>query len=175
MNELYKILKPEIKEYINILKEASTSGAAGWSAAHPDDGPAVYYGDLDDYHAKVKDMAELMGFKILNHMIKKDKGFSYEYRTNIVPVVSFGKSDKWKKHILKVGSEAGYEVMRGISKKFGLIPNIVDAGTPEIYKQKSPGDTRVTDKHLGKMDELINKDKIHSSYFHREILNHEER
>ena len=173
MSKLYDILKPEIKECIKILKEASSSGAAGWSFNHPDDGPAVYYGDINDYHNKVKDMAELMGYKIINHMVKEDPNFNYEYRSNLVPVVSFGKSDKWKKHILKVGAQAGYEVIRGISKRFGLEPDVVDAGTPEIYTQKSPGDTKVTDKYLGKVNELINKNKMYSSYFHREIFSYE--
>tara|TARA_Y100001963_G_C6697826_1_gene407829 strand:- start:429 stop:941 length:513 start_codon:yes stop_codon:yes gene_type:complete len=169
MNKLYDIIKPEIKEYIKLLKESSVSNNAGWSAAHPDDGPAVYYGDVNDYHNKVKDMAELMGYKIINHMVKNDPDFHYEYRKNIVPVVSFGKSEKWKKHILKVGSQAGYEVMRGISKKFGLESDSLDAGTPEFYKQKSPGDTRVSDKHL---NEFINN-KLYSSYFHRRVFNNE--
>ncbi len=160
MSKLYEILKPEIEEYINILKEASTSGAAGWSMNHPDDGPAVYYGDIKDYHNKVKDVAELMGYKILKHMIEKDPNFNYEYRSNLVPVVSFGKSDKWKKHILKVGSEAGYTVIRGISKKFGLEADVIDAGTPEIYQKN---------KNLKK--EEINK--TYTSYFHRRVFNNE--
>ena len=103
----------------------------------------------------------MMGFKIIKHIIKDDPNFEYEYRSNIVPVVSFGKSDKWKKHILKVGSEAGYEVLRGISRKFGLQPDVVDAGTPEIYQRKKTNES------------TINENKLHSSYFHRRIFNNE--
>ena len=170
MNKLYEILKSDIKEYLNILREASTSAGAGWSAAHPDDGPAVYYGDIDDYHAKVKDMAEIVGYKILTHLIKQDPDYHYEYNANIVPVVSFGKSDKWKQHILKVGSQAGYTVLRGLSKKFGLESDSLEAGTPELYKQKSPGDTKATEEH---MNEVITKNKLYSSYYHREVLGYE--
>ena len=108
--------------------------------------------------------AELVGYKILTHIIKDNPDYHYEYNSNIVPVVSFGKSDKWKDHILKVGSEAGYEVLRGISKKFGLEHDSLDAGTPEIYKQKSADDTIVTDE---KIDE---NNKVYSSYFHRKVL-----
>ena len=164
MNKLYEILKPQIKEYIKILTEASVSGAAGWSANHPDDGPSVYYGDIKDYHSQVKGIAELVGYKILTHIIKDDPDYHYEYNSNIVPVVSFGKSDKWKKHILKVGSQAGYEVLRGLSKKFGLESDALDAGTPEIYKQSSADDTIVS-------DEKINENsRIYSSYFHRKVI-----
>jgi hypothetical protein len=55
MSKLYDILKPEIKECIKILKEVSFSGAAGWSANHPDDGPAVYYDNLPNHHNKLPD------------------------------------------------------------------------------------------------------------------------
>ena len=103
-------------------------------------------------------------------MVKEDPSFHYEYRKNIVPVVSFGRSDKWKKHIMKVGSQAGYTLVRGISKRYGLESDSLDAGTPEFYKQKSPGDTKVTDKYL---NEDIGKNKLYSSYFHREVLNYE--
>jgi len=154
MSKLSKLLKPEIKECISILKEASSSGAAGWSANHPDDGPAVFYDSQDKYKQKIKDLVDIIGYKILSYHMEEDPDFDFDYRTNLVPVVSYGKSEKWKKHILKVGSQAGYKVLRGLSRKFGLDKDSVEAGTPEIYKKSAK-------KSLKKEDRNI------KSYFHK--------
>ena len=167
MSKLYEILKPEIDEYRKLL-EATTSAGVGWSLLHPDDGPSVYKGNTEQYIKQAKELADMVGYKLLYHMIEEDPDFHYEYRENIVPVVSFGKSDKWKKHILKVGSQAGYEVLRGISKKFGLEHDSVEAGTPEVYQR---------DKQKQKYKQLKNKNKTAknesrrlSGYYHKLLL-----
>jgi len=165
MSKLYEILKPEIEEYKKIVKEASTSLSAGWSLLHPDDGPSVYKGDTNQYIKQVKELADMVGYKLLNHMIEEDPDFHYEYRENIVPVVSFGKSDKWKDHILKVGSQAGYEVLRGISKKFGLEHDSIEAGTPEVYQREKQ---KTKYKQLkNKIKTPKNESRRLSGYYHK--------
>ena len=130
-NKLVEILKPEIDKFISIIKEASNT-----AIYFVDDGPAVFYRNADQHKAKIEPIATMAGMKIIKYHLDEKPDFKFDYQTEIVPVVSFGRSDKWKNYILKVAERAGYKALRGISKKFGLEPDVLDAGTAEIYQKE---------------------------------------
>tara|TARA_B100000287_G_scaffold406184_1_gene430418 strand:- start:789 stop:1301 length:513 start_codon:yes stop_codon:yes gene_type:complete len=166
--KLLDILKPEINKFNKILSEASNT-----AIYFVDDGPAVFYRTVEQHKVKIQPIATAVGMKIIKYHMDEKPGFDFQYNTKIVPVVSYGKSDKWKQHILKVAEESGYEALRGISKRFGLQPDVLDAGTPEMYQKEKELNKNKQKRKNNKQEKKRfeeNFKRIYSNFFQREII-----
>ena len=158
--KLLDILKPEINKFNKILSEASNT-----AIYFVDDGPAVFYRTVEQHKVKIQPIATAVGMKIIKYHMDEKPGFDFQYNTKIVPVVSYGKSEKWKQHILNVAETAGYKALRGITKKFGLKPDVLDAGAAEIYyKEKELKKNK--NKKLEKERFKEHFQRHYNSYFH---------
>ena len=159
-NKLLEILKPEIDKFISIVSEATTT-----AIYFVDDGPAVFYRTAEQHKTKINPIATMAGMKIIKYHLDEKPDFEFDYNTKIVPVVSYGKSEKWKQHILNVAETAGYKALRGITKKFGLKPDVLDAGAAEIYyKEKELKKNK--NKKLEKERFKEHFQRHYNSYFH---------
>ena len=136
--KIYNLLKTKFSQIKNemiesfIIKEASSIDG---SKAMVDDGPRYYYGNQATYRKKTADMAERLGYQILNYIVKDNpiEVHNTEYPSGPPLTVSFFptgvkgadpagtdylKNYKgnpaykiWQKYISKVATSTGYKFL----------------------------------------------------------------
>jgi hypothetical protein len=171
-SSIYNLVVPKLEkinesinkfcEHLNLssmLTEGSSFVAGG---AEVDDGPRFFYGSANAYEVSSKEMAERIGYEVVDYILSnvKTMDFRNPYPKGPIPSVSYYPSgvagettptnqqdykgakaySAWKKHITKVAGGIGYEFVNWLGAEDSNSskikePNKVDK-TPNIEESK---------------------------------------
>ena len=191
--KIYNLLKTKFSQIKNemiesfIIKEASSIDG---SKAMVDDGPRYYYGNQATYRKKTADMAERLGYQVLNYIVKDNpiEVHNTEYPSGPPLTVSFFptgvkgadpagtdylKNYKgnpaykiWQKYISKVATSTGYKFLDFLGADIS-----VDSSKKEVLnKPTTLREQALTKNWWSNQFKLITEAKANTHLTHLEEL-----
>ena len=122
-----------------IIREAQTTNAnIGGNIQGVDDGPGYYYGNFKSYEKMTAKIAARLGMTVVDYIVGKDNErplISTEYPsvsffpagdigvvggTNLEDLQGSKAFNTWKKHIDKVATSVGYEIVRYLGARWSI-------------------------------------------------------